>query len=126
MIFPSDERLDVFLRVERLEIVDALAEANKLHGHAQLLRDSDADAALGRAVELREHDAGEIRRVEKLLGLNETVLTGRGIEHHERFNVGLRQLAADDALPVKYVGVGEQIDDLLEFKPAEFVEALLS
>ena len=29
-------------------------------------------------------------------------------------------------IPVKYIGVGEQIDDLLEFKPAEFVEALLS
>ena len=29
-------------------------------------------------------------------------------------------------VPVKYIGIGEQIDDLLEFKPAEFVEALLS
>ena len=29
-------------------------------------------------------------------------------------------------IPVKFIGVGEQIDDLLEFKPAEFVEALLS
>ena len=33
-------------------------------------------------------------------------------------------IANDLQLPVKYVG--EQIDDLLEFKPAEFVEALLS
>ena len=29
-------------------------------------------------------------------------------------------------LPVKYVGVGEKIDDLIEFKPVDFVEALLS
>lgn len=28
-------------------------------------------------------------------------------------------------IPVKYVGVGEQADDLLKFEPAEFVEALL-
>ena len=35
-------------------------------------------------------------------------------------------IANDLQLPVKYVGVGEQIDDLLEFKPAECVEALLS
>ena len=35
-------------------------------------------------------------------------------------------IANDLQLPVKYVGVGEQIDGLLEFKPAEFVEALLS
>lgn len=35
-------------------------------------------------------------------------------------------IASELQLPVKYVGVGEQIDDLLEFKPTEFVEALLS
>ena len=63
MIFPSDERLDVFLRVERLEIVDALAEADVLHRHAQLLRDGNADAAFGRAVELRQDDARQTRRL---------------------------------------------------------------
>ena len=35
-------------------------------------------------------------------------------------------IAKELDLPVKYVGVGEQIDDLVEFKPAEFVDALLS
>lgn len=35
-------------------------------------------------------------------------------------------IASELQLPVKYVGVGEQIDDLLEFRPAEFTEALLS
>ena len=35
-------------------------------------------------------------------------------------------IAKELQLPVKYVGVGEKIDDLVEFKPAEFVEALLS
>lgn len=63
MIFPSDERLDVFLRVERLEIVDALAEADVLHRHAQLLRDGNADAAFGRAVELRQDNARQARRL---------------------------------------------------------------
>ena len=29
-------------------------------------------------------------------------------------------------IPVKYIGVGEKIDDLKPFKPSEFVEALLS
>ena len=28
-------------------------------------------------------------------------------------------------IPVKYVGVGEQVGDLLPFQPREFVEALL-
>ena len=35
-------------------------------------------------------------------------------------------IAQELQLPVKYVGVGEQIDDLIEFKPKDFVEALLS
>ena len=29
-------------------------------------------------------------------------------------------------IPVKYVGVGEQVDDLIPFDPDEFTEALLS
>jgi fused signal recognition particle receptor len=29
-------------------------------------------------------------------------------------------------LPVKYVGVGEKVDDLIKFDPDEFVDALLS
>ena len=29
-------------------------------------------------------------------------------------------------IPLKYVGVGEQIDDLQEFDPEEFVEALFA
>ena len=28
-------------------------------------------------------------------------------------------------LPVRYIGVGERVDDLRDFDPAEFVEALL-
>ena len=35
-------------------------------------------------------------------------------------------IAKELDLPVKYVGVGEKIEDLVEFKPEEFVEALLS
>ncbi len=29
-------------------------------------------------------------------------------------------------LPIKYIGVGEGIDDLIPFDPREFVEALIS
>ena len=28
-------------------------------------------------------------------------------------------------IPVKFIGVGEQVDDLMPFEAAEFVEALL-
>ncbi len=36
-------------------------------------------------------------------------------------------IAVADSLqiPVKYVGVGEQAEDLMEFRPREFVDALL-
>ena len=34
-------------------------------------------------------------------------------------------IARELGLPVKYVGVGEQVDDLMPFEPAHFVEALL-
>ena len=35
-------------------------------------------------------------------------------------------IASQLGVPVKYVGVGEQVDDLLEFDPRSFVEAILS
>ncbi|MBQ3257376.1 MAG: signal recognition particle-docking protein FtsY [Oscillospiraceae bacterium] len=34
-------------------------------------------------------------------------------------------IAGEMGLPVKYIGVGEGVDDLMAFDPAEFVEALL-
>ena len=34
-------------------------------------------------------------------------------------------IAGEMGLPVKYIGVGDGVDDLMEFNPAEFVEALL-
>jgi fused signal recognition particle receptor len=34
-------------------------------------------------------------------------------------------IAKELAIPVKFVGIGETIDDLREFDPKEFVEALL-
>jgi fused signal recognition particle receptor len=35
-------------------------------------------------------------------------------------------IAKELALPVRYVGVGERVDDLLEFSPEDFVDALLA
>ena len=34
-------------------------------------------------------------------------------------------IAGEMQLPVKYIGVGEGVDDLMPFQPTEFVEALL-
>jgi len=35
-------------------------------------------------------------------------------------------IAAELGLPIKFIGVGESEEDLVEFSPREFVEALLS
>ncbi len=45
-----EERLDKELPVEGLQIVQALADADHLHRHAQLALERHGDAALGRAV----------------------------------------------------------------------------
>jgi len=34
-------------------------------------------------------------------------------------------IARELSLPVRFVGVGEQMSDLLEFSPTDFVDALL-
>ena len=34
-------------------------------------------------------------------------------------------IADELGLPVRYVGVGEQADDLIDFEPREFIDALL-
>src|SRR4051812_27374852 len=51
----ADERVHEGSRVERREVVRALAEADELDRYAQLALYGDHDAALRRAVELGEH-----------------------------------------------------------------------
>ena len=74
----SENRVNEFLRVEGLQVVDALAHAGKLHGHPQLPGNGHHDAALGGAVQLGEHDAGKTGSIQELLCLNKAVLTGSG------------------------------------------------
>src|SRR6185312_2973893 len=46
--------------VERRQVVDPLAQADQLDRHTELTLHSDDDAALGGAVQLGQHDAGDI------------------------------------------------------------------
>ena len=48
-----EQRAREHIRVERLQIVDACAYADKAHRHAECVRNADHHAALGRAVKLR-------------------------------------------------------------------------
>ena len=45
--------------------------------------DGEDDAALGRAVELGEHHAGDVDGLGELLGLGQAVLAGGGVEHQQ-------------------------------------------
>src|SRR5690606_27820138 len=56
----AEDRVDEALRVEGRQVVGALAEADQLDRDAELALDLDDDAALGGAVQLGEHDAGDV------------------------------------------------------------------
>ena len=54
------QRLHELVGVELDEVAARLPEAHQLHRDAELVLDGEDDAALRRAVELREHDAGDV------------------------------------------------------------------
>ncbi len=50
-----------------------------------------------------------------LTKLDGTAKGGAVLAIHDRLNI-----------PIKYLGVGEKIDDILEFEPKEFIDELVS
>src|SRR6476659_3900066 len=91
-----DDGVDEGLGVEGGEVVGSLAEADELDRDAELALDRHDDAALGRAVELGQHDAGDVDRLGEDLGLLQAVLPGGGVEDEQHL-VDLA-LLLDDAL----------------------------
>ena len=79
----AQERVDESLGVEGGQVVGALPQAHELDGHAQLLLDGDHNPALGRAIELGEHNAGNADGLGEHLGLAHAVLTGGGVQDQE-------------------------------------------
>ena len=53
------------------------------HGQLQGLGDGDDDAPLGGAVQLGEHDAGDAGALLELLGLDQAVLAGGGVQYQQ-------------------------------------------
>src|SRR5687768_1110864 len=80
-----EQRVHVFIDVERYEIIDGLADADIADRQLELARDCDGDAALRGSIELGEHDAVHPRHVHELARLAQPVLPHRGIEHKEHF-----------------------------------------
>src|SRR5262245_7043685 len=89
---PGDGAGEV-LRIERLEVVEALADAHRVDGELKALRDGDQDAAPCRAVELGHDEAGHARDLLEDLHLIDRVLPGGGVEHeHDAMRSALIEL----------------------------------
>src|SRR5262245_1978611 len=71
------------LRAERLEIVDAFADADGVDGNLKALSDGDQDAAPRRAVELGDDEAGDACDFLEDLDLRKRILTRGGVEHED-------------------------------------------
>src|SRR5215470_6519121 len=56
----ANDRVDECRRLERGEIVGSFAQADQLDRHSQFPLDRDDDPALGRAVQLGQHDPGDV------------------------------------------------------------------
>ena len=83
-------------RLERRQVVGALAEADQLDRHAELALYGDHDAALGGAVELGQHDAGDVDDLAEDAGLDHAVLAGGRVEDEQ--HLGDRRLLLDHPL----------------------------
>src|SRR5215475_7876682 len=92
----AQDGVDEDLGIEGGQVVRPLAEADELDGNAQLTLDRDDDAALGRAVQLGQHDAGDVDHLGEHPGLAKTVLPGGRVEHQQ--HLVDRRLLLDHAL----------------------------
>src|SRR4051812_9150487 len=92
-----EDRVDVLAWRERQEGVDTPPDADVSNRQLEIVRDRHGDAALGRAIELRQHDAGHTRDVRELARLRQAVLPHRCIEHEQHFMRSTGHFAARDA-----------------------------
>src|SRR5262249_53365673 len=82
-VFLTDDGINERGRVKRGQIVRPFAQADQLDRHAELALDGDDDAALGRPVELGQHDAGDVDHLREDPGLAQPVLPGGGVQYQQ-------------------------------------------
>ncbi len=111
--------------------------AGRLHNKANLMNELNKITRVVRR-ELPEADIETLMVLDATTGQNGLIQAKQFLDSADLTGIVLTKLdgtakggivfaiAKELQLPVKYVGVGEKIDDLVEFKPVEFVEALLS
>jgi len=116
-----------------LVIIDT---AGRLHNKANLMNElNKITRVIGR--ELPEADLETLMVLDATTGQNGLIQAKQFAESAGLTGIVLTKLdgtakggivfaiAGEMGLPVKYIGVGEGVDDLMAFNPAEFVEALL-
>src|SRR5919112_1253432 len=79
-----EQRAGEVVGVEGAQVLEALADPDQLHRHAELLRDGQRDAALRGAVELRQDDPVHLDSLPKQQRLTQPVLAGGGVDRQER------------------------------------------
>src|SRR5215204_1079730 len=80
----EEERVDVGIGAELGQVGRFLAGADVRDWRAQLFGDREGDAALRRAVELGNEDVGDVHRPGELFGLDQSVLSCRGVDDQDR------------------------------------------
>src|ERR1700674_4850083 len=92
----AEDRIQVRRRIEHVEIIEALTEADELDRHAQLLLDGEEGAAPGTAVELRDHEPGERGDLVKGQRLTHRVHAGGRVDDEEYLVRSLGDEPLDD------------------------------
>lgn len=104
--------------------VNLMNELNKIHkAISKVLPGAPNDTYLVLDASIGQnaiHQAGEFSKFTKLTGLIVTKLDGTAK------GGTIFQICYKHNIPVKYIGVGEQLDDLQIFDPASFVDALFT
>ena len=103
----GDGRLRVHVGIEGSEVFRFLAGTDEAHGNLELVCHGEDDAALGRAVKLRQAQRGDRDDVRERFRLDHCVLAGRRVERD-----GHRLLAPDNgcAIPLPEPPPAEPVD----------------
>src|ERR671939_1302601 len=93
----AQQRLEVLLRVEAIEIIETLADAEELHGHRKFRLDTKNYAGAGAAIHLRYRQPAEADRLLEHLNLLRRVLPDVRVKHCQHLLRRMSVKALQDA-----------------------------
>jgi hypothetical protein len=91
------QAVHVSARIEDHQVIHPLANAAIANRQIQLFGNRHGDAALGRAIQLGQHQTGHLRRFQELTGLAQSVLAGHGVYDQQRLVRRFGDFARGDA-----------------------------